>query len=282
MNNAFRYCESLVREADKDRYLSSLFAPAARRAGLHALYAFNTELARVRDHISGPLPGEVRLQWWRDVLSDTARGDVTGNPVAVALLATIEAFDLSRLRLDLLIDVRTFDLYDEPMPNVPDLVSYARSTSSVVMELAARILGDDGDEAVAIAVRHGGIAYGITGLLKAIPLHTARGQLFLPADLLARHQVDPADIPMRRITPGLHAALSDMRALARSHLIKAADAIDQIPDAVLPALLPIALVRPVLGRLERGRNPFAPVNVPQWRRQWWLWRAARNRARMAG
>ena len=63
------YCADLVREADFDRYAASLFAPPERRAQLLALYAFNAEIARVRDQISQPLAGEIRLQWWVDVLS---------------------------------------------------------------------------------------------------------------------------------------------------------------------------------------------------------------------
>ena len=43
----FAHCEALVREADPDRYWASLFAPADKRPHLHALYAFNFEIARV-------------------------------------------------------------------------------------------------------------------------------------------------------------------------------------------------------------------------------------------
>ncbi len=76
--DASGYCEQLVREADKDRFLATLFAPAARRPALFALYAFNAEIARVRDIAREPMPGEIRLQWWREVVeggrSEEARG----------------------------------------------------------------------------------------------------------------------------------------------------------------------------------------------------------------
>jgi hypothetical protein len=48
----------------------------------------------------------------------------------------------------------------------------------------------------------------------------------------------------------------------------------------LPALLPLALVRPSLDRLEHAA-PFAPGEISPWRRQWLIWRAARNPARIA-
>src|ERR1700692_4357934 len=95
MQDAFGHCEQLVRAADKDRFLATLFAPAAHRGALYALYAFNAEVARVRDIAREPLPGEIRLQWWSDVLSGERGGEASANPVAAALLQTIETHDLS-------------------------------------------------------------------------------------------------------------------------------------------------------------------------------------------
>ena len=90
MQDAFAYCAELVRTADRDRFLSSLFAPAQHRAALHALYAFNVEVTRVREVAREPLPGEVRLQWWSDVLRGERGGEASANPVASALLAAIK------------------------------------------------------------------------------------------------------------------------------------------------------------------------------------------------
>ena len=59
------------------------------RRALLALYAFNVEIVRVRDQVSQPLPGEIRLQWWSDMLAGQAHGGVEGNPVAAELLRAI-------------------------------------------------------------------------------------------------------------------------------------------------------------------------------------------------
>jgi phytoene synthase len=77
----------------------------------------------------------------------------------------------------------------------------------------------------------------------------------------------------------MRAAFAEMRLEARQHLAQAARLADGIPDAALPALLPVALVRPVLDRMDRqDYDPFVPAEMPQWRRQWRLWRAARRPA----
>jgi phytoene synthase len=277
MQDSFAYCEALVRVADKDRFLAALFAPAAHRGALYALYAFNIEIARVRESIREPLAGEIRLQWWDDAIAGNAAGEAEANPVTAALLAAVARYRLPVELLTGLIAARRFDLYDDPMRRLADFNDYARATSSSVIELSARIL--DGDEMPDLGrlALHAGLGYAIAGLLQAFPIHAARGQLFLPLEVLERHGVGRQDFAARHATAELRAAFAEMRQQAREHLAQAGRLADGAPLAGLPALLPVALARSVLDRMERADyDPFVPVEIPQWRRQWLLWRAARR------
>src|SRR6201999_425186 len=83
------YCAELVRAHDFARYASTLFVSPPQRRALLALYAFNTEVCRIPDQVSQPLPGEMRLQWWSDVLAGQGHGGIEGNPVASELLLAI-------------------------------------------------------------------------------------------------------------------------------------------------------------------------------------------------
>jgi phytoene synthase len=278
MQDAFAYCAELVRAADKDRFLAALFAPAERRGALHALYAFNTEVARVREVAREALPGEIRLQWWSDVLHGERIGEASANPVASALLATIDRYELASSKLMDLIEARRFDLYDEPMPELGDLEAYARKTSSALFALAAQILAGTG---VDVITEPAGLAYAIAGLLRAFPLHAARHQLYVPLELLQRHRVQVGDLFAHRPSAGLNAVLMELRNLARRHLAAAYARLGDLPDAAIPALLPVAPVRRLLDRLDRS-DAFAPGDIALWRRQWLIWRAARNPKRIAG
>ena len=177
--------------ADRDRFIASLFAPVELRGALHALYAFNAELARVRDVAREALPGEIRLQWWADIINSERRDEANASPVAAALLATIKRHGLSLASFSDLIEARRFDLYEEPMASIADLESYARKTSSAIIALSARIIAST---QAMDAAEPAGIAYAIAGLLRALPTHLARGQLYLPVDLLERHQVQQHDL----------------------------------------------------------------------------------------
>ena len=282
MQDAFAYCAELVRAVDLDRFIATLFAPAERRGALHALYAFNVEVARVRDVAREALPGEIRLQWWSDVVNRERDGEASANPVASALLSSMEAYQLRPQTLIDLIEARRFDLYDDPMVGLGDLENYARQTSSSLIALAARILGSVlGGVGCETAAASAGIASGIAGILRAFPVHVARGQLYVPVDTLERHGVRLSDVFAGRSSAGLEAALAELRNHARRHLATAGVQIKAVPREALPAFLPLALVRPSLNRLERA-SPFAAKEISPWRRQWLIWRAARNPVLIAG
>ncbi|MGB6537925.1 MAG: squalene/phytoene synthase family protein [Xanthobacteraceae bacterium] len=277
MPDAFAYCAGLVRTADRDRYLATLFAPAECRDGLYALYAFNSEVARVREVARQPLPGEIRLQWWSEVLQGERAAEAGANPVAAALLATVKHYQLAVSTLLALVEARRFDVYNEPMAGIGDLEAYARKTASTLFSLAGQILA--GGE-LSAAADPAGMAYAIAVLLGAFPLHAARGQLYVPIDVLERHQVRVADVFSRRSSAGLAAALGELRTLARRHLAAAREPLRQVPPEGLAALLPLALVGPLLARLDRTAA-FVTTDISPWRRQWLIWRAARNPARIA-
>jgi phytoene synthase len=283
MQDALAHCEALVRAADRDRYLAALFAPVGCRGALYALYAFNVEIARVREAIREPLAGEIRLQWWTDALTGNGAGNVSAHPVASALLAVMEMHRLPIDRLTALIEARRFDLYDDPMRSLADLENYGRATSSTLIELAAGIMGAGTAPGLEQVALHAGVGQAIAGLLKAFPVHAARGQLYLPVELLERNGARAQDIAARPASAQLRAALAQARQIARAHLAQAGRLVQGVPYAALPALLPVAQARPLIDRMERADyDPFVPVEVSVWRRQWRLWHAARRPSRIFG
>jgi len=284
MPDAVAHCERLVRSGDRDRFLAALFAPAEHRGALYALYAFNLEIARVRALAHGSVAGEIRLQWWSDVLAGEAHGGVAGHPVASALLATIARHRLAAAQLAALIDARRFDLYDEPMRTLAELNTYADATSSNLIRLSAQVIDDGsaelGDLLSGLA-HHAGRAYAFTGLLAAFPIHARREQLYIPLEILDRHGAARHDVSRLRVTAGLHAALAEMRLIAREHLRQAQRMQSTMMPRSVPAFLPVALAGPVLARMERADyDPLRPVELSALRRQWLIWRAARQPGRL--
>lgn len=271
------FCADLVRSHDFPRYAATLFAPAAERRALLALYAFNVEIVRVRDQVSQPLPGEIRFQWWTDLFSGLVHGSAEGNPVAAELLRAIRDFDLPVEPLSLLVDEHQFDLYNDPMPTMTALEGYLAATCSALFALAARIMGEASDASEHLA-RHAGLAQGIAQVIANLPRDSAHRQLFLPQQFLTSHGCGIEDVFAGKQTPNLNAVLDQLMGEGRQHLATASSLLAQVPPSARAAFLPLRQARTDLDRLSRpGRNPFAPQPVSRLRTLWTLWRASRSR-----
>ncbi|WP_189521168.1 phytoene/squalene synthase family protein [Mesorhizobium sp. M1B.F.Ca.ET.045.04.1.1] len=264
-----------VRAADPDRYLSALYAPAGKRAALFALYAFNAEIASVRDRIHEPLPGEVRLQWWRDVIMAEGEAD-TGHPSADALRAAITAYRLPKAAFDNMLEARIFDLYDDPMPSRTDLEGYCGETAAALIQLAAMALDPTAAPRFAELAGRAGCAQAITGLLLLLPLHRRRGQCYVPADILVAAGTTPEEFVKGEGDAAAERAVAAMIALAREHLGAFERGASALPVSLRPAFLPLALTRAYLDKMEKaGRSPLADTaTLSTLRRHWLLLRHA--------
>ena len=251
---------ALVRHHDRDRYQTALFAPARRREALLALYAFNYEIARVRETVTQPMLGQIRLQWWREVLGTAYAGaPARQNPVAVSLSAVIREFGLSREPFDRLIDIRERDLADEPPASLAALEDYAEGSSAALVHLALQVLGVR-EATIEETARQVGIAYALAGLLRAMPFHARAGRTYIPADVGERARLDPGDYAAGRGTPALRAAVREIAVAAVRHLRAAREGRPASPRSAIAALLPAIVAGRFLARLRRAEyDPFAPV-----------------------
>jgi 15-cis-phytoene synthase len=275
-NAAADFCTQLVRAHDFARYASTLFARVAQRRALMALYAFNIEISRVREQVSQPLPGEIRMQWWTDMLAGAGHGGVEGNPVAAELLLVIRNHRLPVERLSRLIDEHQFDLYNDPMPTMAALEGYIGDTSSALFSLGAEIAGQQSPEIEHLA-RHAGLALGITQVIAALPLDASRRQLFVPLQLLEQHGSGMEEVFAGKETPRLRAVLDQLIGEAREHLKTALALLENVPPEVRPVFLPLSLVARDLRRMSRADSaPFQPHVTSRFRTLWTLWRASRS------
>jgi phytoene synthase len=273
---------TIARDGDLDRYVSALFAPRAAREHLFALYAFNTELAHIGEQVSEPQLGEIRLQWWRDALDRASSGETTGQPVADALGLAVRECDLSRQSLAHLIDARGFDVSVKIMPDAAALDDYLAKTAGALFKLASEVCMTGGravePRALEQAVRAAGIAYGLTGLMRALPVHARRGRIDIPEDALLRHGTSPAKLLAGEASEGLTELLADLRETARAALKSARRHVAELSPQARPAFLPLALVDPYLSVLQKvdPLHQIADINplARLWRLGTWRFRSS--------
>lgn len=265
-----------VRAGDRDRYLSALYAPEQAREDLMALYAFNAEVASIRDRVREGLQGEIRLQWWRDALEPMDGAAAAGNPLAEAVRAAIVRRGLPPKAFMDYLDARVFDLYDDIMPTRSDLEGYLGETAAALIQLSAMILDPPIAPAQAELSGRAGCAQGITGILRSLPLQRSRGQCYVAQDILAAAGSSREEF----LSPGGGAnggrVVEALVALAREHLTAFERAAPALPPSLRPAFLPVSLCGPVLDRVARAGKAALDilVGLPDWRRQWILFRHA--------
>ncbi len=269
---------AVVRERDRDRYWSVLFAPRPKRPALLALYAFNAELDHILSVVSEPMAGQIRLQWWRDAVDLATPGTRTGNPGADALSAAIAEEHLPKDRLIGMIDARVPAMFGDLPADERAMKASLRETEGAVFELAAAILGDRTETAKAAAA-HAGIAYGLTGALLKLPFLASHQRLVLPLSYLEGRRIDLAALHRGEGSESFGAALADLRGMASRELQQFRAAAAGLDPAAWPAFLPLTLVKPYLKAM--ATPDFDPLHtvvaLNPLRRFWRIWRSARRR-----
>lgn len=272
---SFTHAAEALRQSDRDRYLSTLVLTGPQRDAVTALYAFNADVASIRERVSDPAPGEIRLQWWSDALEGEGHGVIRQNPVADALLDTIARYKIPAGTLLRLIGARRFDLYDDPMPDLETFEGYAGETVSTLYQLAAMILNDGETIEMGDAAGHLGVAHAMIGHLRAFGYVSSQGRIMLPWSILAANGVQEGEIFARSESEGLHEALGQLAEIAAEHLHKAETAIALLPAKLRSAFATIAILKPQLDQLSRrNTSPFAPASdEADWRKitrlMWW-------------
>ena len=272
------YCAEQVRRQDRERYLTALLAPPARREDLFALYAFNLEVAKTAEVVSEALVGRIRLQWWREAIDEIYEGRPRTHAVVTALAAAVERHDLPRQPFDRIIEAREADLDGEPPADLAALETYAEGTATNLFRLAFAALGCPADQGpTGEAARRLGIAWALTGLIRAVPFHASQMRNYLPADLTAEAGFDPAELFAFRASPALARVIEPMVAAAVDHLGAARRIRRQVPRGGASLWLFATLAEGHLGRLRRaGFDPFdSAVQAERpgagWRLAWAHW-----------
>jgi phytoene synthase len=162
-----RYVLQTVRAADRDRFLGALFAPEPARSDLLALLAFDHELGRTRTVTREPMLARIRLEWWREAVTEAAgAARPRAQPIVEALVETVRRHQLAPQGLVNLIDAHEEEI-DGPLDVVraghalADLqlavlgVGDARTRHAAGAIAAARLMGEGPERAAMLAEARG-------------------------------------------------------------------------------------------------------------------------------
>lgn len=287
VEQAYAACEAIARSEAKNFYYAFRALPKPKRSAICAVYAFMRRADDLAD--DEQLPGDQRLhqlQQWREQWHRAAAGEVTDNPVFIALRDTQQRFDISSDLLDLLVQGTMMDLIALPASDnrtetgssnvaqiatyrtFDDLYRYCYLVASVVGLVCIRIFGYHDPRAEELA-EHTGIAFQLTNILRDVREDTERGRIYLPLEDLERHHITVEQLSSirghRKLTPD-ERALMEMEAVRARQYYRSADSLLPLISADSRAALwvLVTIYRRLLERIKREQYQVfaARVKVP--------------------
>ncbi|WP_208435252.1 phytoene/squalene synthase family protein [Bartonella phoceensis] len=277
MIDSLPYYLNILRATDRDRYISVLFAPKKKRKALAALYAFNVEVVRIRETVHDPLIGEMRLRWWYDSIANGEMQKNKNNPILSDLFTAMHLFNLPKTAFLRYCDAQMLDLYHNPIATLYDLKFYCGETASIILQLSCQILDPDTAQDFTDISEQGGIAQGLSGVLRLLSFMQSRYQYYLPADILEAVGVDREDLESNRVNDKQKCHIIEaMVALSRDHYTKFYDHANALPKILKQAFLPLAIIPASLQKaLRLGPAVFQEsATLPLMHRYWLITKAA--------
>jgi phytoene synthase len=244
-----------ARRLAPDHYIAALLAPAAQRDALIALAALWGETGRIALSVSEAGLGEIRLQWWADVLAGDGMA-ASGHPVADAVRLAVARHGLDGALLQQLVDARRQELYPLPFDGEAAFDGYLAGSDGALFRLVGQVRGVDSataDRLAALAAR----SWGRVRVALDLPYFSAMGRLPLwPQQAFSAPSND--DVAMERVAAsGMLAALTTE---ARKSLAELRNFASGLPRGAIDAVLPVALMEPYLRALEtKDRDPLRNV-----------------------
>ncbi len=277
------FCQDQLRKFDPLHHFMALASLEIHRPALMVLHCFLDEIERIPLQVSEPTMGEIRLQWWLDVIArentDLEGRDGLENigPVASCLKLIQRNYNLSPDHLIQIIEARKFDLYNDPMPDWDTFETYAGETQALPLLLAAQILNDGIVPEISDLCGNAAMAICLTKQLTNFARNANRQKLYLPFGEFSEAQVNEAQIWVLESEEDIISVLKPIANKSHDHHVQAQQEFNSLKEKgqahLGSAFLELALVS---ARLKQWKKkPLAPKNIPLWKQYWSIWRYGR-------
>lgn len=233
----YAHAEEITRRHGRTYYWGARLLTPAQRRDVHAVYA----LARVADDLvdepDAPYEGTAtppdgtpaqRLAWSADTFRQAVAAGTSDDPLMAAAVATVARRDIDPGCFDRFFAAMALDLTRTSWDSWEQLRDeYMDGSAAVIGEMMVPVLEPTSPAATAPA-RALGLAFQLTNFIRDVGEDLDRGRVYLPADDLARHGVDPW---ARTVTPQWRAFLGEQITRNRRLYDEAEAGIPLLPPA---------------------------------------------------
>lgn len=265
-----RHVEEVVARSGSSFRQGMKVMPAAGRAAMYAIYAFCREVDDVADEPGDPADKRAQLAEWRLEIDRLYEGRPTYLTTR-ALLEPMRTFDLPKDEFLQVIDGMEMDA-GAPIwgPSLEDLMLYCRRVAGAVGMLSIHAFGETRPPSPELAVSLGN-ALQLTNILRDVHEDATNGRLYLPRELLDKHNVAATTPDALLDDPGVALVCADLAAMAKQHFAETLKLLPQLDRRKMrPAILMMAIYRRTLEGLEaRGWDRLdEPVRISRVEKIW--------------
>ncbi|MDD9914035.1 MAG: presqualene diphosphate synthase HpnD [Rhodospirillaceae bacterium] len=244
--------------------------PRDGRDAMYAIYAFCREVDDVADEPGATEDKLRQLSEWRDEIDRLYEGQPT-LPTTQALLDPVRDFALPKAEFMAVIDGMQMDA-DGPIwgPSFEELMLYCRRVAGAVGMLSIHAFGETRPPAPALAVSLGN-ALQLTNILRDVHEDAADGRLYLPRELLDKHNVRATEPGALLVDPALASVCADLAEHAKRAFAETEAILPRLDRRKMrPAILMKAVYQRTLAGLEaRGWDRLAePVRISRAEKVW--------------
>jgi len=275
------YCEEKGAPPGSSAYYRRLFAPEPARPAITALYALGVEVGSIPDDVSEPDAARMKVAWWRTEVERLFAGN-PGHPVTRELAEAVERNGLDRTLFEDLLTLAETDIEHPGHADAAALMERARRAAAL-QRLESEICGYHDPTTRHFSERLG-IAVELARIVQDLRPDAEQGRIHVPADELAAHGVQPADLLGPHTGQKVRDLITAQVRRALEHVEQAEQSLPDIDrERQASGLIAARLHRTLLAEIERDgyrvlqhRIALTPV-----RKLWLAWRTTRRARRAA-
>lgn len=229
--------------------------PLEIQQSIFVIYSFFAELDGLAVKVSEPMLGEIRCQWWYDIITNKT----PESPLAEALIEAMDKHAWPEKPLLDMINAKIFDLYANPMDNKAGFEAYAGHTYSTLVHLSANAIDTHAAKVFSDVSGHLGVAFCVAKCLTYLKIHQSRGQVYIPTEILSKAGFDADHFLASTDVTKINTCLQDFANYGLYHYGHARQALNMLDkptkQRLFPAILPMLRSKLILqNAVKHGDN----------------------------
>lgn len=252
LKEAYQACKSVIEHHSKTFAKAFQHLPREKRQAVWAVYAFCRKADDIVDEGNNP---EEELQAFNDDFNQFLDGIRPYNTALwIALEDTFQRFNFDEAPFHDMIRGQYMDLQKNRYDSVDELLDYSYHVASTVGLMLLPILSPERKNELYDSAVSLGYGMQITNILRDIGEDLQRDRIYLPAEVMKRHEYTEHDL-MNQVTDERFIAMwEELASLAEQHYISGTDKLSLYPlNARLPVLAAARFYMEILNAVRKNQ-----------------------------